>query len=256
MRRIRETWEWIERWVGRVHVLDWALELFGWRQFVVAFILSSSGAFWAFLGKLPTPLIAAVGLSVFAATLAALHYGLQLRDRWRIKSPGASSVALAPQKHDNKKNRTSSARVASQDNQDNQASTLIDKNNIASSGEDVLHINWHTLYRAYADTVRLRFEPDSRNLLPDCILLLLLGYEVIFNIQDVPFRKITDSLPVPLRRMFEPVDSVKYNAEVIAKEHLSTYVERVRLAEGGYLRLNNAGRKRAHEIASDLISRA
>lgn len=114
--------------------------------------------------------------------------------------------------------------------------------------------------------VSLKYSSDSKTRMKDNLLLILYGYKQLINMDEVPYKSANESLAasaydrassatwtsaITMMNILNPPD-----AAALANDSLQGYVERVKLSEGGMLRLTDAGCRFAYRIACDLITRA
>lgn len=256
-------WDRAERWGGRVHLLTWVLELFGWRQVLVSLLATVAGAAWAGIRELPGPVILAVSLGVFASMLIIVRIAIWSSDRFCIAELARSEAKGSPAESNGA--RVGDTKAKTSPPQQTAAVHVALDVPIQSPFTERFREDWEKvalnlekLFTIQTGTICLKFLPDTKDKLADRLLLILFAYKKICGMNEVSFDIANRIMPRDAWRVFEIAGggTDTSSAAAVARDHLSEYVERVGLSKGGYLRLNASGYTKAYMLAQDLIDRA
>jgi hypothetical protein len=78
MTRLRRLAEWIWEQLERIHLLDWLIDLLGWRQLLVSGVAAILLTLKAASERLPTSQIILIGLAAFAGVLIVIDVALRV----------------------------------------------------------------------------------------------------------------------------------------------------------------------------------
>jgi hypothetical protein len=116
-------------------------------------------------------------------------------------------------------------------------------------------------------TLRLRFLPDTKTQSQDASILVLFGYKAIFGFDEVNSSVLNWEVKRALREcpnrpnpmhywltgdVYRQLADIDYGTSLKDKG----YAERIRLSEGGFLRLTKEGERIGLSLAHDAIRRA